>query len=108
MGQEQNIPAYVGAGMGAAGAPIYQNPQSPQQRFAQQPQQPPYNNNYYEDEDDDDEEEERSSLVVPVLTAVIVVVIIVAVIFIASLLSGLLKNSGKKSDFKMEELMGME
>ncbi|MCR5731207.1 MAG: Stk1 family PASTA domain-containing Ser/Thr kinase [Ruminococcus sp.] len=108
MGQEQNVHAYAGAGMGAAGAPGYQNPQAAQQRFAQQPQQPPYNNNYYEDEDDDDEEEERSSLVVPVLTAVIVVVIIVAVIFIASLLSGLLKNSGKKNDFKMEDFIGMD
>ena len=63
---------------------------------------------YYDSDDDDDEPEERSSLVVPVLTAIVVVVIIVAVIFVATLLSGLIKGDGEKNDFKMPDFYGMD
>ncbi|MDE6666002.1 MAG: Stk1 family PASTA domain-containing Ser/Thr kinase [Ruminococcus sp.] len=59
-------------------------------------------------DDDDEEEEERSSLVVPVLTAIVVVVIIVAVIFVATLLSGLIKGDGQQNDFKMPDFYGMD
>ena len=109
-GNAGNAPVYAAAGA-AAGAAMYgaqqrgygmpQQPAGPQ-RYAPQPQ------GYYEDDEDEEEEEERSSLVIPVLTAVVVVVIIVAVIFIASLLSGLLKNSGKKNDYTMEDFIGMD
>ncbi|MDE6781523.1 MAG: Stk1 family PASTA domain-containing Ser/Thr kinase [Ruminococcus sp.] len=68
--------------------------------------QPP--EEYYDDDDDDDEQEERSSLVVPVLTAIVVVVIIVAVIFVATLLSGLIKGDGQQNDFKMPDFYGMD
>ncbi len=102
-------PVYAAAGAAgaAAGYAYGRAPQGgavPPQRYQQaQPQ------GYYDEDDDDEyEEEERSSLVVPVLTAVVVVVIIVAVIFIATLLSGLLKNSGKKSDFTMDDFIGMD
>ena len=70
-----------------------------------------YTDNYDEyddDEDDDEEEEERSSLVVPVLTAVVVVVIIVAVIFVATMLSGLLRNSANKNGKTMPDLVGWD
>ncbi len=91
-----------------AGAPAYG------EMNGDYPQQNPYgnvrsNNDYYDDDDDDDdEEEERSSLVVPILTAVVVVVIIVAVIFIATLLSGLLKNTGNDNDYTMPDFYGMD
>lgn len=65
-------------------------------------QQPP------EYDDDDDNTEERSSLVVPVLTAIVVVVIIVAVIFVATLLSGLIKGDGQTNDYKMPDFYGMD
>lgn len=65
-------------------------------------QQPP------EYDDDDDDTEERSSLVVPVLTAIVVVVIIVAVIFVATLLSGLIKGDGQTNDYKMPDFYGMD
>ncbi len=67
-----------------------------------------YDDEYDDDEDDDDEEEERSSLVVPVLTAVVVVVIIVAVIFVATALSGLLRNSGSRNNKTMPDLIGWD
>lgn len=60
------------------------------------------------DYDEDDEEEERSSLVVPVLTAAVVVVIIVAVIFVAIFVGDRLKNDGKKGDFKIPNMIGMD
>lgn len=59
------------------------------------------------DDGEEEEEEQRSSLVVPVLTAAVVVVIIVAVIFVASLLSNLLKD-GNKNDYIMPNLVGMD
>ena len=64
----------------------------------------------YEDADfdDDEEDEPRASLVVPVLTAIVVVVIIVAVIFVATLLSGLIKGDGQTNDFKMPDFYGMD
>lgn len=65
-------------------------------------------NDYDYDDDDEEEEEQRSSLVVPVLTAAVVVVIIVAVIFVASLLSNLLKDSDKNGDYIMPNLVGMD
>lgn len=70
--------------------------------------QPPEEEYYDDDDDDDDEQEERSSLVVPVLTAIVVVVIIVAVIFVATLLSGLIKGDGQQNDFKMPDFYGMD
>ncbi|MDE5771541.1 MAG: Stk1 family PASTA domain-containing Ser/Thr kinase [Ruminococcus sp.] len=60
------------------------------------------------DDDDDEDEPERSSLVVPVLTAIVVVVIIVAVIFVATLLSGLIKGDNQTNDFKMPDFYGMD
>lgn len=68
--------------------------------------QPAYDG--YDDDDDDEDEPERSSLVVPVLTAIVVVVIIVAVIFVATLLSGLIKGDGQTNDFKMPDFYGMD
>lgn len=70
-------------------------------------QQPVYDE-YDPEEEDPDEPEERSSLVVPVLTAIVVVVIIVAVIFVATLLSGLIKGDGQQNDFKMPDFYGMD
>mgnify|MGYP002622109840 CR=1 FL=1 len=90
------MPAYAAAGA-AGGAAV-------QRTGANAPVN--YEDDYYDD--DDDEEEERSSLVVPVLTAVVVVVIIVAVIFVATLLSGLLKGSGNKSDYTMPDFYGWD
>lgn len=102
-GVEQQAPVYAGQGAMAGNA---YPPQGAPQRYAQQPA---YNNGYYQDEeDDDDEEEERSSLVVPVLTAVVVVVIIVAVIFVAQLLSTMLKGDKQKNDFTMPNVVGMD
>lgn len=63
---------------------------------------------YDEDYDDDDEEEERSSLVVPVLTGLVIVILVVAVIFVATILSGLLKGTGAKSDFTMPDFYGWD
>ncbi|MDE5621088.1 MAG: Stk1 family PASTA domain-containing Ser/Thr kinase [Ruminococcus sp.] len=60
------------------------------------------------DDDDEEDEPERSSLVVPVLTAIVVVVIIVAVIFVATLLSGLIKGDGQTNDFRMPDFYGMD
>lgn len=68
-------------------------------------QQPP---EYEDDDDNDDDTEERSSLVVPVLTAIVVVVIIVAVIFVATLLSGLIKGDSQTNDYKMPDFYGMD
>ena len=65
-------------------------------------------NGYYEGEGEEEEEEERSSLVVPVLTAVVVVVIVGAAIFVALLLSDLLKGSGKKSDYRMPDFYNVD
>ena len=102
--QYQQAPVYAGAGQqqnGYAAGP---------QQF-QQPAAQPYGNVYDNDDyydDEEEEEEERSSLVVPVLTAVVVVVIIVAVIFIATLLSGLLKDSGDHGDWTMPNFVGMD
>lgn len=70
-------------------------------------QQPVYDE-YDPEGEDPDEPEERSSLVVPVLTAIVVVVIIVAVIFVATLLSGLIKGDGQQNDFKMPDFYGMD
>lgn len=69
--------------------------------------QPAYDG-YDDDYDEEDEPEERSSLVVPVLTAIVVVVIIVAVIFVATLLSGLIKGDSQQNDFKMPDFYGMD
>ncbi len=60
------------------------------------------------DDDDEEDEPERTSLVVPVLTAIVVVVIIVAVIFVATLLSGLIKGDSQQNDFKMPDFYGMD
>jgi len=107
-------PVYAAAGAAAgAAAAMYGGPQGQQRGYGmpQQPAGPRYATQpqgYYDEDDEEEEEEERSSLVIPVLTAVVVVVIIVAVIFIATLLSGLFKNSGKKSDYTMEDFIGMD
>ena len=91
-------PAYAGV---SNGVQQYQNQQQ-QYRSTQ-------NNDDYDDYDDEDEDDdERPSLVVPVLTAVVVVVIIGAVIFIATLLSGLLKESNQTSDYIMKDFVGMD
>lgn len=92
----------------AGNAPVYANqaPIYPQNMQGYGNQPAPAYDNYYDE--DDEEEEERSSLVIPVLTAVVVVVIIVAVIFVATLLSGLLKGSGKKNDFTMPDFIGKD
>lgn len=99
--------APVGAAVAAgAGAAAYAGA-SAAQRYAP-PQKPITYKDYYDDEDDDDDDEERSSLVIPVLTAVVVVVIIVAVIFVATMLSGLLKGDKAKNDYKMNDFTGMD
>ena len=96
---QQPVPAYAGG---------QQNGFAGGQPPAQQPYGNVYNNDDYYDEEEEEEEEERSSLVVPVLTAVVVVVIIVAVIFIATLLSGLLKDNGDRGDWTMPDFVGMD
>ena len=97
--------AAVAAGVGAA---AYAGASAAQRYGAPAPQKPITYKDYYDDEDDDDEDEERSSLVIPVLTAVVVVVIIVAVIFVATMLSNLLKGDKAKNDYKMNDFIGMD
>ncbi len=98
--------AAVAAGVGAAAA--YAGAAAAQRYASPPPQKPVTYKDYYDDEEDDDDEEERSSLVIPVLTAVVVVVIIVAVIFVATMLSGLLKGDKAKNDYKMKDFTGMD
>lgn len=98
--------AVAAAGVGAAAA--YAGAAAAQRYANPPPQKPVTYKDYYDDEDDDDDEEERSSLVIPVLTAVVVVVIIVAVIFVATMLSGLLKGDKSKNDYKMKDFTGMD
>lgn len=94
----------MAAGVGAAAA--YAGASAAQRYGNPPPSKPVTYKDYYDD--DDDEEEERSSLVIPVLTAVVVVVIIVAVIFVATMLSGLLKGDKAKNDYKMKDFTGMD
>lgn len=98
--------AAVAAGVGAAAA--YAGASAAQRYGNPPPSKPVTYKDYYDDEDDDDDDEERSSLVIPVLTAVVVVVIIVAVIFVATMLSGLLKGDKVKNDYKMKDFTGMD
>ncbi len=98
--------AAAAAGIGAAAA--YAGSAAAQRHVNPPPQKPITYKDYYDDDEDDDEEEERSSLVIPVLTAVVVVVIIVAVIFVATMLSGLLKGDKAKNDYKMKDFTGMD
>lgn len=102
--QAQPQPAYAGAGAGYMADQQYGGGQPPQQQAYGNV----YNNDDYYEDEEEEEEEERGSLVVPVLTAVVVVVIIVAVIFIATLLSGLLKGGDKRSKLEMPDVVGMD
>jgi len=102
VGEEQyGAPVYAGANA------MYQNQQAPQRMGDGYPDGN-YPDDYYGDQEEEEEEEERSSLVVPVLTAVVVVVIVGAVIFVALLLSDLLKGSGKKSDYVMPDFYNVD
>ena len=99
-------PAYAGAGAGA----MAMGGGRSAKRYADETPADYLDDEYYDDDydDDDDEEEERSSLVVPVLTGIVIVVLVVAVIFVATILSGLLKGTGQKSDFTMPDFYGWD
>ena len=98
-------PAYAGAGAAA----MSMGGGRSAKRYADETPADYLDDEYYDDDyDDDEEEEERSSLVVPVLTGIVIVVLVVAVIFVATILSGLLKGTGQKSDFTMPDFYGWD